>query len=219
MPSQGVVAAPVNHPPGWGSGNLKTWKAEICLDSWRASLGRFISVITELGRGQWDRFRFSGFQKFSFPTPVDSLRWCPPRVAPQCGAQAGGAHAANKRHIPVDSVTVKNVTFLLPVDLSDPGNSLKIFSKNSSSVGVLPQDAEVSTLHHCLAQRPWSTTHWARDFSISNCSGERFKPSLFNNSEKEICLKISDRFVATISSRLSHSSQTLRQHFIGTGSA
>ena len=51
MPSQGVVAAPVNHPPGWGSGNLKTWKAEICLYSWRASLGRCISVITELGGG------------------------------------------------------------------------------------------------------------------------------------------------------------------------
>jgi len=51
MPSHGVVAAPVNHPPGWGSGNLKTWKAEICLYSWRASLGRFISVITRLGGG------------------------------------------------------------------------------------------------------------------------------------------------------------------------
>ena len=67
-------------------------------------------------------FRFSELQ---FP-PIDSLRCCPARAAPQCGAQDGGAYVVLKHQIPVDSVTAKNVTFQLLVDLSDPGNSLKL---------------------------------------------------------------------------------------------
>ena len=90
MPSQGVLAAPVNHPPGWGSGNLKTWKAEICLDSWWASLGRFISVITELAGGQWERFSFSGFQNFSSPPSTRCAAAQPER--PRSAARRTAAH-------------------------------------------------------------------------------------------------------------------------------